>query len=251
MSNRNGVCSSTGVGVIQATIRHALFWDRKAKRDGTERGVVMMHGHDNYAEAWFTDTRDDLAMDVADAGFIGLATLSGSTFGNDTGVGYVEAAYDWLVTAKGPNNVTGAGARTDGVCLLGFSHGATNLLNWARINTSLVTSIALVCPAVDVEDVRANNRSGFQAVIEAAWTNNATWQAARPTRNPVEFASTIASIPIKIWYGGADTITIPSTMTAFAAAHGNTELVNMGAGVTHDVTAVPDGAVSAYLLETA
>lgn len=254
MSSRNGIVVTTAHAMYQANERGLLLYHKKTLRDGTAPGLVMIHGHQNPSESWLLDdlNRDDWPQTVAaDAGYICVAQQSGSFFGNDTAIAYVQSAYTYLTTARGTQGSEGGGAKTGKIALMGFSHGASSVLNWARANPTLVSAIALACPLVDIEDVRANNRAGFQTAIETAWGGNANWQTARPNRNPVEFASQLASIPIFIAYGGADFITVPDTMTAFATAHGNTTLHNMGAEVSHDPTYIPFETTAEFLKEHA
>lgn len=118
------------------------------------------------------------------------------------------------------------------------SHGCAAACGLGIDLSAKVIAISLAIPTVDMEDIRANNRGSLQASIEAAYTNNATWQTARPTHNPTEIADDLAAIPIYDTYGTADTICLESTQDTFAAAHGDTTKVAMS-GVGH-VTASVD-----------
>jgi len=172
--------------------------------------------------ATYITTFQDEPLSLAKHGITSMAADmgGGDTFGNAT----ADAAVSDAMTYIRAN-----GANSNPVGLVGGSMGGCVSLNWARTHLADVACIALIIPAVNLEDIRANNRGGYATTIEAAHGGAAAWQTARPTRNPLEYASQLAGIPIAIWYSTDDPICVPAQMNAFAAAHGNTVLNSMGA----------------------
>lgn len=141
----------------------------------------------------------------------------GWTFGNDASTDAMDV---YRASVSAPT-----------IDLFGGSMGAAQCFNYARRFLHRVNRIGVIIPACDLEDMRAFDRGGIglQTRIEAAYGGNAAWQLARPTHNPVEFAPELADIDICIWYASNDPYCLPATALAFAAAHGNTRLVNLGA----------------------
>lgn len=171
----------------------------------------------------------DTITRLANYGFANLGgDLGGdSTWGNPTGV----TAVGTYLTAIRANYAHA----TKKIGLVGYSMGSMNVLNYARANLANIGAICLQIPVVNGEDVRSNNRAGAQAAFELAWVNNAGWQAARATSNPVEYAAQLSSIPILIYYSTNDPTAIPAEIMAFAATHGNCVLVSLGA-IGHALT---------------
>lgn len=109
------------------------------------------------------------------------------------------------------------------VHLMGISAGATCALNWAKANPTLVQSILLIVPAVDIQDIYDNWPGGLQDSISSAY-------GGRPSdaNNPADNTASFTSFPIQIYYSTTDTVCTPATITAFASGTG-AELVSMGA----------------------
>lgn len=110
------------------------------------------------------------------------------------------------------------GAKPGGIGRLYGSHGCALAYNAALAEGDTLL-IAGAIGTGDVEDIRVNNRNGFQAGIESAYVNNAGWQAARPTHNPVEFAGTL-TIPQLDYFSTDDPICTPESHAALLAAAG-------------------------------
>ncbi len=222
----------------------AHYFHRMSRLDATERGVIAVPAHGNSADNWWDPLRSDKLLALARFHFVVIGVDSGPTWGNDVGLGYMNDGVTYLQGTSG-------GAKSGNILLYATSMGGVNALNYAKRNLSTVSAIALVCTPPDVEDVRANNRGGFtQASIETAYGNNSLWQTARPTRNPVEFASQLAAIPVRIWYTTDDPFVMTSCVDAFATAHGNTTKTNMGTG-GHDFTLAPPNDVAGWLQQYA
>jgi pimeloyl-ACP methyl ester carboxylesterase len=226
-----------GDGVYAAGERFYLLSSRLTPRDGTAKGVLFAHGSGG---TFHTALGIPAIPEVARSGFVVLSgdLGGGVTYANNATMTRMDEAVAYLRS--------GNRASTGKLSLIGSSMGAANVLGWARTHISEVERIALLIPVVDVEDVRANNRGAEQAGIEAAWGGNAAWQAARPTRNPIEYAAALAGIPIKCWYATDDSIVMPSRVQAFADASG-AKLSSMGA-VGHSAAAVPFGEVAEFLV---
>lgn len=192
----------------------------------TNRPVLYCHENGGgagsiAAQAAYWEVIPDRLRTVLAAHDLGSAT----NWGND-------AALTALTAFKA--TVAGAGywsqARDSKVVLFGGSMGTVTALNWARANPTLVAAIVIGLPVVDAEDVRANNRGALQAPIEAAYTNNAGWQSARATHNPIEYAASLSAIPMKLWYASDDTIALPANVLSFQALVGaSCEVQSMGA----------------------
>lgn len=147
-----------------------------------------------------------------------------STWGNDAALTSRTNLFNWVPTAS-------LGVTTDKVVLFGGSMGTIVNWNWARANLSKVAAIVSVIGIPDVEAARAGNRNSVaQGLVETAYTNNAGWQAARPTHNPIQFAASLAGIPMLDFYSEDDPFSTPAEHQAFAAAVGSScTTVSMGA----------------------
>lgn len=237
------ITTSYGDGLYRATEDHVLSIRRGTKLDGTVRGLIYAHGASHTSAMDATATHRFILDAFADAGYVALITEMGGllTFGND-------ASRDAFLDSV--TYVRARGASTDPLVLAAGSMGAMPALYWASTHLSDVAAIALIIPAVDVKDIYDNDRGGLASDIDTAWGGAAAWAAAEPTRNPINYAASLSSIPIGIWYSSDDTIVLPARVEAFAAVHGNTDLHSMGA-VGHAQNAATTLAAAAWLAEQA
>lgn len=170
-----------------------------------------------------------LAHWMINAGFVVLCCDLGSPnagsglYGNDTVLARIEAAWTWAkanVAVKQDKFIIDAGSR-----------GTVDAINYAQRNPSKVIALVAGIPVCDAEDVRANNRSNQQAAIEAAYTNNAGWQAARASRNPVEIAASYGAtgIPSRFYVSSNDNVALPQYADQFVASASNVSKVDIGA----------------------
>jgi hypothetical protein len=118
-----------------------------AKFDGSEHGILVMHGHGGDATQFdmLTSYQGAHTEALADAGFIVLSIDAGgpATWGNNTAMNAALAAYNWLV---------GAGkAKAGKVGVMGWSMGGLNSLNWIKRNASKVAGAWEWCPATDLD----------------------------------------------------------------------------------------------------
>lgn len=185
-------------------------------KPGSRKGVLAMYGATGTRDSFFDLDRADRTTLRGIGGFgFAFGTIDVLEYwGNST----IRTNMSTLRT-----NLQSGTFASGKVHLLGFSAGGTACLNWAKANPTLVQSICLVIPAVDIQDIYDNNRSGFQASISAAY-------GGRPADadNPADNAASFVDFPIRIYYSTNDTICIASTITTFATATG-AELISMGA----------------------
>ena len=206
-------------GAYHAGERHLLAvptqWDRTSER------WLVIRTRGGSASTVFTD--EEFLHHWASAGYPVLSCDLGSPngaaglYGGDTVVataGRIKEAWAW---AKA--NVA---IFDDKFILDGGSRGGVDALNYLIRHPADVLACTLSIPVCDAEDVRANDRSGQQAAIEAAYGGNAGWQAARPTRNPVEIADDVAAsgVRLKVWSSTNDPVCLPAFTAAFVAASG-------------------------------
>lgn len=219
-------CTQYGSGFV-ANESHVDMFSRFYRADGTTIGVLAGHGAGGLSNVWLAGSVFPLVKPIADRYPVVAGDFGGAySWGNDTAIDAV---------ASGKTRLQGAlGAKAGKVLLYGISMGGAVVLNWARQHLDDVAGILLIKPAVGIEDIRANNRDGLAAGIEAAYGGNAGWQAAKPTHNPVQYAAELDGIPIHIWYAEDDETTIPGRVLAFAADAGDSCVVtSLGPGTTH------------------
>lgn len=228
-----------GVGVYapgQATEAHCLL--TPPRHWAGRRGVIWCHGANRTALDGLAAGYADIPRAVAQDAPTLYADLGGLyTWGNDASQNRTTDARTFLQAR---------GAAQGKVTVLAGSMGASVACRWVRNNPTLVHKLGLFIPSVDVERMRAQDVAGLQDEIETAWVNNAAWQVARPTANPIEIADDLAAlgIPIKVWYSTNDNLALPGEVATFAAICG-AELVSLGA-VGHDVTGIDLKATRAW-----
>lgn len=177
-------------------------------------GVAYVHGAGSRADYCLSPLgKQGARTNVVSSVFPGIAGDNGGveTWGNDVAV------------ARLGGNLTRLAARSDvsgDYALIGDSMGGLNSLVYAAQATVKPKAIVMVIPVINPEDIRANNRSGYAASINAAYGgfyNEATLGA---TKNPytMRAASKLAGIPMLIFYGLTDTLCLPAWVEAFAAA---------------------------------
>jgi Alpha/beta hydrolase family len=236
---RRELFTAYGSGIYHAGEGHAELHSRLFGRDGSESGILFAHGAGNSGLSALTPGNFHRynARALGARWPVIAADLGGtSTFGNDTFIDRCAEARTFLEASIGADS-------DGGLFLVGASMGTT-ICNYARQHLADVKAIALLLGPPDFEAARATNRQSLQAPIEAAYGNNAGWQAARPTHNPLEFADELAGIPIKCWYGDVDTTVLPSEVEAFAAASG-AELREVPG--EHATAVIPTDEVLAFL----
>lgn len=210
--------STYGSGQAISGQPHSVSWGRLFKPSTGNRGVVFCPGHLGTALSYLTNDAVTAAMTkaLAEVGIPVASLPHGANWGNSTAQGYVGN-----IRAYGQTN-WGFSAGT--VDLIGGSAGAALALNWAKANPTLVRRIALFIPAVDLQDIHANDRGGYASSIATAWGGGAPADA----NNPADNAASFTGVPIKCWYSTDDPICVPAAVTAFCTAAGATA-VSLGA----------------------
>jgi hypothetical protein len=108
--------------------------------------------------------------------------------------------------------------------------GNLSAMAYARANPTQVAAIAGVIPALDLNDIHANNRGGAAAGVNTAYGGAYVQATHGPTHNPVTYAATLpASLPIAIWTASDDPLCVPATTTTFMTARPGTGNNSVGA----------------------
>jgi S-formylglutathione hydrolase FrmB len=229
-----GYATSRGVGQYQATLAHSALYSRLYK-PGSARGVIVCGSVNSTDDSWITSDANGqlVAKAVADSGFSLIGTSSDALWGNSAALTRVSNLKTYF---QGSLPLAAAGT----VDLIGISQGATTALNWAKANPTLVRRIALLVPAVDIQDIYTNDRGSLAAGISAAY-GGAPPDASTPAKNAASFTG----FTMKIWRATDDPICTPTTVDAFATATGATT-ASLGA-VGHSITALDGQQVAAFL----
>lgn len=204
------------------------------QKNGTRKGIVWAHPWNGAVTG--VDDPDSGAVnqyymirDLAEDFIVLTADLGLNTWGNATGVSRVGAARSYLVNTWGCTSVG----------LVGVSMGALNLLNYWKANPALVAFMALVEPAIDINDVYSaatNTQTSINAAYPAAY-NNATHG---PTSNPgvwIQTAVPSTTTPMKLWTASDDPTARPAAANAFLTRRPTTERMDLGA-VGHSEAAI-------------
>lgn len=228
------LCTSRGVGQYVASEAHTFAFGRLYKADVTRRPLIFFTGGPGDDRDFLTAAASakQLAPALADLGIpIASAAFGGAAqWGNDTAQTRIGQLWAYAKAQLG--------TKTDKFVGIGISKGATALLNYARNNPGNLAALLLVVPATGVSDIHDNNRSGLAAEIEAAYGGAAGWAAAAAAHDPSlnTAAHRAQGIPMKLFYGGADTTVVPATVASFASAVG-VPAINKGATLDHLTTA--------------
>lgn len=209
-------------------------------KDGTVPGIVYCHGAT--ADAIYTHRDTTLRSLLHGLGVHGVTIapdLGGDTFANDTGITRVGEAITYLRSAWNIN--------PGPVHLIGLSMGAAVALAYTLAHPDDVASVSLMIPGLDLEDVRANNRGGYAASLNAAYGGTYDDATHGPTHSPVRFADDLpADLPIAMWTSSNDTAAVPFTATEFVTLRPQTTRTSMGA-VGHTVNAAGVAGVVAHV----
>jgi len=231
-------CGKARYSATAPTEGDVLCFPNLSRATGAKIGVIYAHGGSNTFDQMFDPTLlyyPGIDKLVTHGQYpLVFADMGGGTWGNATMAGTnandtcrMLEAYNWL------QNASGGGAKSGKVHLIGVSQGGVGVVNWAKRNPTLVQSISLVVPALDLQDIYVNDRGGNQANINTAYGGVPDYA----TRSPMNLAANLAGIPTRVWYATNDTVT-PSTATntTFATSVGvSGSTVSMGA-VGHTVS---------------
>jgi dienelactone hydrolase len=198
------------MGLLDELVRRPrVSPERRAFALPVTPGVVVFHARMGLAEEAL-----EVARPLADLGFaVCAADLGGTrTYGNRASVRKVGPAVEALVDRG-----------VDRSCVFGLAHsmGATVACNWLRDNPGGLRGLALVAPLLDLEHFKAENAGGYgRADVERAHRTDARVRA----HNPVGFARSLGSVPMKAWYSPGDPVIDADTVVRFAREHGNCPL---------------------------
>lgn len=184
-------------------------------KPGRDIGLIAMPGATNDRDWWFDLDASTHELREITARGIPVATMGTlNTWGNS-------AVRTSMSTLKA--NAQTAEFKSGKVHLLGVSAGGLCVLNWAKNNPTLVQSMVLLIPVLNVIAVRSEDRGGFASVVTTAYGG-----APSAADNPTDYAADLAGIPTRLYYSTTDPITTASESQGFATASG-AELVSMGA----------------------
>lgn len=154
---------------------------------------------------------DTLTRRLGRGGMCVLAPTSTLQYGNAT----ARARWADAHTARTVYGATGP------VFAVGASAGFTAACAYARANPGVLTGIVGLIPLIDLVTVHAANTLGLAASLETAYGGPPT-----SADNPLDFAPEIADVTIVLYVASNDAVSVNAD--AFAAAHGNTTLLDVG-----------------------
>jgi pimeloyl-ACP methyl ester carboxylesterase len=182
----------------------------------------MLGGWTSNVDYWAEDTTSPAAgkpigTAAADAGLLTASIATDSTWGNST----IRTNVTTLVSTCLLDGYF-SGSK---VHLHGSSMGGLTALNWAYYNPTLVASISLVVPVVNVQSVYDRDPAfGMAASIGVAHGGRPPDSENPATASHMELLS---QFPIRIYYSATDPITPVLEMFAFGSTVG-AEMVSMG-----------------------
>lgn len=202
-----------------------LLWRATCGRTykpGSKKGVLLCAGLNGTVDYWAEDVAGPLgglglSAALADAGIPAASCATDATWGNSTMRGRLDT-----LKANAQASLFASGK----VHLVGQSMGCSCVLNWAKSNPTLVQSITLILPAVDVQAIEAEDRFGIglKASIDAAYSGGPPPDA----ENPADNAATLGAIgPMRLYGTENDAVAKVGEARAFADAAG-AEWVSMG-----------------------
>lgn len=237
--------SSVGLNRSAPASGDADLWMRPRldKGDASHRGLLFAHAGATVMSTLFATTAANtyrLLATLADAGFAVAANDMGgqSPMGNPTAQTRLGEADAWCISAAG------VGASTSQRVAVGYSQGATGVINYFGKSPGHVADLAaliLILPALDLDFYYQNDTSGTRAAIEAAWS--ITYPDALPANADPQTNMTLiaaAEIPTRIYIAGEDGDPIQTAAMAaanLAALGGNGSVIALS-GTTHDDTTV-------------
>lgn len=211
------VSSRGTIGGLDQRLAHSRLY-----KPGRKRGVAMLFGRGGTRDSWFA-FNDALYPD----GEIQAITDNGWALGSiDTLTHWGNATIRANITTLKTN--CASLWKAGGLHLIGASAGGLSVLNWAKYNPTLVKSITLVIPILDVQDTYDNNRGGFQSEIGTAF-------GGRPgdADNPAKNYSAFSGFPIHLFYATDDPFTPNAINQAFIAGVGSNVVARSMGAIGH------------------
>jgi pimeloyl-ACP methyl ester carboxylesterase len=205
-----------------ATGGHLALFEKAYKPNNTVTGVVFCHGAGQPETAILggSTTPNIAAIITAVAALYPTLAVSANfdAWGNDASLASMTDAIAYL---QGP-----LGAKAGKILMIGESMGHAMAASYTRANPTKVSGIVGMLPVCDLQDFVTNNRGNLATSVNAAYGglySNATYGS---THNPVIYGSSLSAIPIQHWSASDDALVVPSTVAAFASAHGAVETHN-------------------------
>lgn len=223
----NQVVLGSGYSAAAPSEQQALRTRLGYVGDGTRTGIVCCHsgtaraGTGALATSGISTAFPQIQSWLADCGWpVVTPDLGGDTACNDTGSSRVAEARAWLQASP-------RSAKPGKVILLGWSEGGGTAMKYALDNPGNVAAMVLLQPLSDLQDIVTNNRGGFAALVNAAYSGGYSDGTYGADHNPKLFASTLAAANIPAWvaYATDDAVVIPSSVAAVVSGLGSTATV--------------------------
>lgn len=215
--------SSTGQGQYVAS-EWSITTGTAASWLGLQPPCIYAHGGGITAFTLWGTQPDQMATvrALAEAFTVSVADLGGDLWGSDTHVSRIASLDTYL-----QGNIW---LCAEPVVLVGASMGALGVLGRALTTPARVAGVVCVIPALDLNDIHANNRGGSAASINTAYGGAYDNATMGPTHNPVEYAGDLdPDLPIHLFTSSNDTLALPATADAFVTARPQTTRTDMGA----------------------
>ncbi len=204
---------------------------RSWRNEGGCQALIYCHGAGQSTLGITKDVDFGVSRLMAEDHVAIMADWGGDAWGNNTATDRVHAA---VLASRASFGAQGP------VLLAGASMGALTMLNYARRYPENVAAIAAIIPCVNIQSII--DVTGSPASINAAYPPTYGDANQGQTYSPINMAQNGLLpnyIPIKIWSLPTDTLTLPSTQYAFAAAQPQVEIVDITTpGVVHGSGAV-------------
>lgn len=133
-----------------------IIFNKRAKFDGTEPGILMLHGHSGTAYAMGVPfpTFTHQALEMVRAGYIVVSIDAGGTRGWPSPLvnAVIENAVAWMQQPKTDDDfASGVGVKAGKIGLYGYSMGGGNAITYARLHPSKVAACLLFAPAINLD----------------------------------------------------------------------------------------------------
>ena len=214
-----------------------------AKRDGTEIGILAVHGHGASATTFQPGSSScfRLAYELAKSRFtvLSIDAGGGSGWADDDVMAAMTAGADYLRDYF----------KTDPVInLLGWSMGGLSVLNWMKRNPTRVRRCVAFAPATDIAYFHASG-GAYATEIEADYGGTAAWSTNIAGHSPItEVANYRGLLPTRIYHGDADA-TVPLSQSQNFVSQVNDPNLKLRAVAGADHITVFDSVSAADVVE--
>lgn len=219
----------TAYSGVVAGEKHVII-EPKFRPQTPAPGIMFVHGagSDAFYSVVPTGMQSTMTNTLVD-GSGGLAIshdLGGTTtWGNATALSRMTSAYNHLQSLPG--------VAPGPVWLISGSMGCHTSLNWAAQNKTKVAGVISVIPVINPTDIVTNNRMGYAASVNSAYSGGWSEATYGAVYNPQTLATAgkLTGIPMLFFYGTTDALCVPAQTEAFAAKPGmNVTLVPIADG---------------------